>query len=86
MVNRTNLLAPETYNIVQEIEAYVSKDKFALIWESEQGDVKKITYKNLIENANKIANVMKNFGLKNGDTVLVIVPRLIAAYETYIAL
>lgn len=86
MVNRTNLLAPETYNIVQEIEAHVSKDKFALIWESEQGDVKKITYKNLIENANKIANVMKNFGLKKGDTVLVIVPRLIAAYETYIAL
>lgn len=81
-----DLIAPEKYNLVSEIEKY-AKDpqRLALKWESEKGETREITYKELIKNANKIGNIFLKYGLKKGDVVLVIVPRLIEAYETYIA-
>jgi len=84
-MRREDLIAPSTYNLVQEIEKYTSdKNRVALIWKSEEGISKNITYKNLIEQANQAANVMLESGLKQGDVVLVMVPRLIEAYVTYI--
>ena len=35
--------------------------------------------------ANKIGNVFLEKGLKKGDVVLIIIPRLIEAYEVYLA-
>lgn len=85
-MKREDLLAPEKYNLVCEMERF-SKDpeKIALIWENEQGEKKQITYKNLIVHANQIGNVFLNSGLRQGDVVLIIVPRLIEAYEVYVA-
>ncbi|WP_313891571.1 acyl-CoA synthetase MbcS [Psychrobacillus sp.] len=83
---KQDLIAPYEYNLVSEFEKY-SKDeeKLALIWESESGETKTSTYKKLIQQANKIANVFIRKGLKKGDVVLVMVPRLVEAYEVYIA-
>ena len=84
-MRREDLIAPSTYNLVQEIEKYTSdKNRVALIWKNEEGISKKITYKDLIEQANQAANVMLESGLKQGDVVLVMIPRLIEAYVTYI--
>jgi len=85
-MNKQDLIAPADYNLVTEFEKY-SKDeeKLALIWESDQGEHKTSTYKQLIQRANKIANVFTKKGLRKGDVVLVMVPRLIEAYEVYIA-
>ena len=81
-MNKQDLIAPTDYNLVTEFEKY-SKDeeKLALIWESDQGEHKTSTYKQLIQRANKIANVFTKKGLRKGDVVLVMVPRLIEAYE-----
>src|SRR5690625_5534751 len=46
---------------------------------------KEITYAELIKNANKIGHTFLKAGLKKGDTVLVMSPRLIDTYEVYIA-
>lgn len=81
-----HLLAPEHYNMVQEIEKYAhNAEKLALIWESEAGDAREMTYQELIQGANKIANVLTAQGLKKGDVVLVMVPRLLEAYQIYLA-
>ena len=86
MVKREDLIAPKNYNIVEEIERYASKsEKLALRWESEDGEEKSITYQQLIKNANKIGNVFKTYGLEKGDVILIMIPRLIEAYEVYIA-
>ena len=60
-MNKQDLIAPTHYNLVTEFEKY-SKDeeKLALIWESDKGEQKKSTYKQLIQRANKIANVFTN--------------------------
>lgn len=85
-MERNDLIAPEKYNLVSEMERFaLDPAKIAIKWENEEGKTKEITYKNLMANVNKIGNVFINNGLTKGDTVLVIVPRLIEAYQVYLA-
>ena len=55
-------------------------DKVAIIWESDSpNESKKITYKELLENVCKVANALKEIGVKKGDRVtiyLTMVPEL----------
>ncbi len=84
-MKREDLLAPEDYNIVDEIERFASKEgKLALMVHHENGEITKITYRELMKQANKVANVLTNRGLKKSDVILVMVPRSIEAYFTYI--
>ncbi|WP_203246646.1 acyl-CoA synthetase MbcS [Sporosarcina beigongshangi] len=84
-MNREQLIAPENYNLVSEFEKYATgSGKKALIYINAQGDKKEISYDVLVTLANKAANVFKANGLQKGDVVLVMVPRLIEAYVTYI--
>ncbi|MGP7818435.1 acyl-CoA synthetase MbcS [Niallia sp. 01092] len=83
---REELLAPEYYNFVSEIEKFAQNaDRVALKWENEEGQTKEVTYSNLLKLANQMGNVLKEAGLQKGDVVLVIVPRLVEAYQVYIA-
>lgn len=85
-MNREDLIAPKRYNIVMEVEKYASDtDKKALIWLDENNNKKEITYQALMRNVNKIGNILLNNGLKRGDKVLIIMPRLIETYEVYLA-
>lgn len=84
-MNREELIAPEQYNLVSEFEKYATGTNMkALIYISADGEKKEITYEKLMELSNKAANVFTENGLKKGDVVLVMVPRLIEAYVTYI--
>ncbi|WP_391202588.1 acyl-CoA synthetase MbcS [Psychrobacillus sp. L4] len=85
-MNKQNLIAPNNYNLVCEFEKYsADEEKIALIWESDIGENKSCTYKQLIQRANKVANLFTKKGLQKGDVILIMVPRLIEAYEVYIA-
>lgn len=84
-MKREELLAPETYNIVSEFERYAIGDgKEALIYVSTDGSEKRVTYDELMNQANKAANAFTESGLKKGDVILVMMPRLIESYVTYI--
>ncbi|MHA6260676.1 acyl-CoA synthetase MbcS [Sporosarcina sp. CAU 1771] len=84
-MNREQLIAPEYYNIVSEFEKYVTDSEMkALIYVNSQGERKEITYAELMNLSNKAANVFKENGLNKGDVILVMVPRLIESYVTYI--
>ncbi|MBM6617439.1 acyl-CoA synthetase MbcS [Bacillus suaedaesalsae] len=85
-MDKTTLLAPLQYNIVQEVEKFASDStRVALKWENEQGCTKEITYLQLMKRVNQIGNAFLASGLKKGDKVLVIMPRLIEAYQVYLA-
>ncbi|MGA9225512.1 MAG: AMP-binding protein, partial [Mesobacillus sp.] len=85
-MNREELIAPQKYNLVSEMERFAQdSSRKAILWENEEGDTKEITYRELLKNANRIGNVFLENGLKQGDVVLVVVPRLIEAYQVYIA-
>ncbi len=52
-------------------------DKVAYHWEGEPGDTRSITYKELLDEVSKFANVLKEFGLKQNDTVAIYMPMIL---------
>lgn len=85
-MKKEDLIAPQTYNIVSEIEKYAENPaKEAILFEDEAGATQTITYANLIKNANRIGHVFLNHGLTKGDKVLILMPRAIETYEIYLA-
>ncbi|MFF5994313.1 AMP-binding protein [Lysinibacillus sp. KU-BSD001] len=83
-MKREDLLAPELYNIVDEIEKHVTEQKTALLIHHDNDAIEEVTYVELIQKANQVANVFKNNGLQKGDVLLVMLPRSLEAYVTYI--
>ncbi len=57
-MNREQLLAPDLYNLVSEFEKYATGEgKHALIYVNSEGQKQEITYDELMESANRVANV-----------------------------
>lgn len=51
-------------------------DRVALIWESDEGETEKFTYKQLYEDVCKFSNVLKKRGVKKGDRVAIYLPMI----------
>ena len=60
-----------SYNCLdRQVEAGLS-DKTAIIFESDDGSVTKVTYKELLERVCKMANALRKMGVKSGDSVII---------------
>ena len=60
-----------SHNCVDRHAKGALKDKVALLWEGEPGEVRKLTYAELHVEVQKFANVLKSIGVKKGDRVAV---------------
>src|SRR4051812_46533050 len=49
-------------------------DKVAFHWEGEPGDTRTITYRDLLEEVSRFANVLKGLGVERGDRVAIYMP------------
>ncbi|WP_415034114.1 acetate--CoA ligase [Azonexus sp.] len=66
-----------SYNCLdRQIEAGKG-DKVAIIFEADNGDVTKVTYKELLAKVCKMANLLKSKGVKKGDRVVIYLPMTI---------
>lgn len=64
-MKREDLIAPEWYNISDEIEKYAQDStKNALLVYNEDEEIQYITYRALLEKANQAAHVLTSRGLK----------------------
>jgi acetyl-CoA synthetase len=63
-----------TYNCLDRHIKTGGGEKIAYIWTNEKGDEIKITYRELLEKVNQIANFFKNLGIKKGDTLTIYMP------------
>jgi acetyl-CoA synthetase len=63
-----------SYNCVDRHLTTHRKNKAAIIWEGEPGDIRTLTYDQLHVEVCKFANVMKERGLKKGDRVCIYMP------------
>ena len=68
-----------SYNCIDR-HAKSNPDRIAIIWEGDDpNETKKITYKELLLNVSRAANVLKKIGVKKGDRVtiyLTMIPEL----------
>ena len=60
-----------SYNCLDRHISGPRKNKAAIIWESEPGEVRTLTYQQLHREVQKFANVMKSLGVKKGDRVAI---------------
>ena len=51
--------------------AKTSPDKVALLWEGEPGEIRRITYAELLDQVQRFANVLKSLGVNKGDRVAI---------------
>jgi len=52
------------------------KNQVAIIWEADDGSKKSYTYLDLYKETNKFANLLKSFGVKKGDRVVMYMPMI----------
>src|SRR3989442_818225 len=60
-----------SYNCLDRHVQTWRKNKAALIWESEPGEIRTLTYQQLHREVQKFANVLKSLGVKKGDRVAI---------------
>jgi len=53
-----------------------TRNKLAIIWEGENGDVRTFSYHALNREVSKFANVLKSMGVKKGDIVTIYMPQI----------
>ncbi|WP_031514548.1 AMP-binding protein [Desulfofalx alkaliphila] len=77
--------APEYYNFADVVDKWAENpDKLAMIWADDKGNEVKRTFNDFKEQSCRVANVLTNSGVKQGDCVVVILPRLIEWWEIMI--
>jgi acetyl-CoA synthetase len=60
-----------SHNCVDRHATGARRDKVALLWEGEPGEVRKLTYADLHEQVQRFANVLKGLGVKRGERVAI---------------
>jgi len=65
-----------SYNCLDRFINTPVRNKAALIWESDVGEYRTFTYQQLHHEVNKIANVLKKYGIKKGDRVTIYLPMI----------
>ncbi len=85
-MNVEQLIAPEQYNITSELETYKNDaERIAVRWFDADNRRIELSYQDLFSKMNQYAQALIELGLKKGDRVLIILPRIPEAYMTYLA-
>ncbi len=72
------LKIPEKFNFAYDVideYARIAPEKRAILWCNDKGEEKTITFKELSLLSNKVANVLKQKGLKKGDLIMTMLGR-----------
>ena len=60
-----------SYNCVDRHALGARRDKTAIIWEGEPGEIRRLTYAELLVEVQKFANALKSLGIQKGDRVAI---------------
>jgi len=88
-VKNFKLEVPEYYNFAFDVVDKWAEDrtKLALVWADTTGRlIKKFTFFDISIMSNKFANVLRSLGIKKGDNVFVMVPRIVEWYAVILGL
>ncbi|MBA3432162.1 MAG: acyl-CoA synthetase, partial [Actinobacteria bacterium] len=76
---------PDRYNIASDTVDKHEPGRLAMLWEDWQGNERRITFGDMQEMSNRIANVLSGLGVRRGDRVAVLLPSLPETAATFIA-
>src|SRR6478736_1880664 len=65
---------PERYNIALDVCDKHPRDKLAMVFESYTGEEREVTWGELQDRSNQIANVLRECGVERGDRVAMVLP------------
>lgn len=74
-----------TYNCLDRHLTGARRNKAALVWEGEPGDVRVMTYWDLYREVGKFANVLRDLGVRKGDRVAIYLPMIPEAVISMLA-
>jgi len=74
------------YNAVDRHALNWRKNKVALYWEGERGEIEKYTFRELSELSNQFANALISIGVGKGDRVFIFLPRLPELYIAFLGI
>jgi acyl-coenzyme A synthetase/AMP-(fatty) acid ligase len=69
---------PEEFNFAADvIDAYAEdRSRLALVWENEAGEEARYAFWDFSEQSRRFANVLRSLGVRGGDPVLIMLPRI----------
>lgn len=78
---------PEYFNFAADVVDRWAENpnKQALFWVDDKGNETKRTFKEISEQSKRVANVLRQSGVRQGDCVIIIMPRLIEWWESMVA-
>ena len=65
-----------SYNCLDRVIENGGGDRTAIVWEGEPGDIRKYTYKELLAEVCRCANVLRDLGVNKGDAVGIYLPMI----------
>ena len=64
------------HNALDRHAAGSRRNQLALVWEGDDGEVRKLTYRELAVETNRLANALRDLGVRKGDRVGIFLPML----------
>ncbi|GHO74389.1 acyl-CoA synthetase [Ktedonobacter sp. SOSP1-85] len=82
------LEVPEYFNFVTDVIGKWAQDpqKLAMLWLGQDGEERRLTFAHFAEASSRAANAFSLLGIRKGDTVLVMLPRIPAWWESVLGL
>src|ERR1700684_3378344 len=76
---------PAQFNFGAAIDTFAAdRNRVALLWEDQDGNRSRLTFANIRDQSNRIANVLTALGVKRGDPVMIVLPRITLWQNVYI--
>jgi len=85
MVSSFRWEVPKSYNIAADTVDKHDPEKLAMLWEDWQGNERTLTFGDMRDVSNGIANVLTGLGVARGDRVVVLLPSLPETAAAFIA-
>src|SRR5579859_1326728 len=68
---------PARFNFGATVDAFAADPaRVALLWEDQAGNRARLTFADIREQSNRVANVLSALGVKRGDAVMIVLPRI----------
>ena len=79
---------PESYNFAVDVVDHWGEDaqKVAMLWVNEQGDERRLTFRDFAVRSNQVGNALRTMGIGKGDRILIMSPRLPEWWEAVLGI